>query len=176
MTSKASRRNKSPLIDIPDKCLLPILADDGLCPRLRLRLSATLLFDLNKTSLSRPMSQWAKLIGTCEIKNRDPNFNKIGTQTSSNPFDHFKKKGIVREGQRGITHHWKNLAGVGKGLIIWEPRNHYQFILSAELSSYQQNLLFPSAKHPFTSSCWRNVFFLLTELHSLWSMLEWSLW
>ena len=52
-----------PFIDLPDKCLLPILADDCLCPRLRLWLSALSPLwlrnpHLNRTSLPDQTMSW----------------------------------------------------------------------------------------------------------------------
>ena len=44
------------------------------------------------------------------------------------------------------------------------------------VSSHQQNLLFPSVELSFTSSHQWNLFLLLVELYSHWSMLEQSLW
>ena len=44
--------------------------------------------------------------------------------------------------------------------------------ISGICSSYQRNLLCPSAELPFTSSHRRNMFFFLTELLSHWFMLD----
>ena len=51
-------------------------------------------------------------------------------------------------------------------------RSYTPLLISRICSSYQRNLLFPSAELPFTSSHRRNMFFFLTELLSHWFMLD----
>ena len=60
--------------------LLVLISTHARLPHIQLSWIGRLLKEIKTQTLQMHHSLWAKLLGTCELRNRDPNFNEIGTK------------------------------------------------------------------------------------------------